>query len=46
MFDLLESFFGTGLGTGQPLGKFGVFIQAGHINLILGEAFTFLKSTP
>ena len=38
VLDTFERGLGTGLGTGQSRWKFGVLIQAGHSNLILGEA--------
>ena len=39
--DQLESYLGTGIWMGQSRRKLCMFIQTGHINLILGEAFYF-----
>ena len=39
VLDPLASGLGTGLGPGQSRWKVRMLIHAGHINLILGEAF-------
>jgi len=46
VLDPLECGLGTGLGPGQSNWKFRVFIQAGHIDLILGESFYISKFRP
>jgi len=39
VLDTFERGLGTGLGPGESRWKFRMLIHAGHINLILGEAF-------